>query len=235
MKRWILFLIVFLVIALPILYTYSADYDENNIRNGNIQYSEELGWINWKHANPYGTKVAYSELQRLNIQAVDSFNYTYSQTMKYKIGNSYVVAECSESRIVKPRLTAKEEQLAFFEIFKSVSNSFEKMQAKFPFKLIPESNGSSFREGDLMGNLISYYCSVSNTHLSEIKHRMTLYDSEKSLEFYHNGHFNKSNWDSIDMSSTRVLIGLDYIFEMTKKESHCLTRMTTQNEKFYFE
>lgn len=236
MKKRIFILFVFIIISLPFIYAYLSDSVKNNIKNGNLQFSKELGWINWKHAIPKGTKVQFKEFQTLNTQSsVDSFSYTYTQTMKVKIVNSFIISESSESRRIKSGLTQKEERLVFFDIFKSVSNSFEKMQAEFPYNLIPASNNSSFREGDLMGNIISFYCSVNNISINDIKNKLTISNTEESLNHYNEQSLIKIKWDDINSKAINQFKGMNYILNWSNNEHHKYSRIINQKEHFYFQ
>ncbi|MFM7022885.1 MAG: hypothetical protein ACKOXB_07890 [Flavobacteriales bacterium] len=236
--KWFIIVLLFLVATVVILQSFVFDHLETNIEDRNFQYSEELGWVNWNHAYPKGTIESYSALQQLNKSATDSFSFTYSQKMKFKFGNSAVVAEYKECRLIKPHLTLKEGQEVFMEMFKSVSNSFEKMQGEFPFNVISDSYNSSFREGDLMGNIISCYCAISNTQVNEIKNNLTLYDAEKSLEIYERNNLKKIQWEGVMIKSkkyNKLLCDLQNIIDMSNQKHSSLSRVMSREDGLYME
>lgn len=149
----------------------------DNIKNGSLQYSEELGWINWDHAKKSGTIKSFSVLKYLNENAMDSFSFQYSQKMKHKIGHFEAVAEVIESRKMQCGQTPEELKFNFLQIFKSTSISFENMQALFP-----NSRNSSDREGDIVGNLISFYLAINDLNREEIEKQLTLCSETESLD-----------------------------------------------------
>ena len=80
-----------------------------------------------------------------------------------------IVLEHSTTYQIPPHLTRIELEQIFLEILLQVSNQFETMQGSFPISLIPGASQSSFRNGDMNGNLISFYASINNTSSKEIK------------------------------------------------------------------
>lgn len=208
----------------------------DRIKSGKLQYCKEIGWINWGHANPENTINSFNQLQFLNKNASDSFLFNYSQKMKFKIADRYFVAEYIESRKIKPYLTVSEEKQVFLDIFLSVTESFETMQSQFPYLLIPDSRKSSFRDGDLTGNLISFYIATNNTNISEVKNKLTLFDAGESLKKF-NG-LSKKDWNSITLvveQTNNVLDGLNAILEQSKIIHEPLSRKIYQKDTSYYQ
>ena len=173
---------------------------EDNLLNGQTGYSKEFGLINWGHARPNETAKSFKALQELNEISTDTFEFSYSQKMVSKFGGWNIVIGVSERRKMPPHLSLAEEKIVFLEIFTSVSYSFEQLQASFPYTIDPASRNSSFRSGDLMGNLISYYLAVSNITLDDFKNEITIISPEEYDNEQHNEELTKDyviDWDMV--------------------------------------
>ncbi len=216
---------------------YKSDLDAQ-ILNGEIQYTEELGWINWGHAKPEKTIIAFNEFQEKNKSAIDSFEFQYAQHMKFKMGDEYLIATFSETRKIPPFLSVKEEKEVFLEIFASVSKSFEEMQGSFPFSLIPSCNASSYRNGDLTGDLISYYLAVSDCSTTDIKSALTMYDKLESYnKFEEEGMHLKMGWrvEKNSNPSNELVMELIEISKWLESDHDELSLVMNQEDRFYFE
>jgi hypothetical protein len=231
-KRLIILLISFLIISI-VLIVLISDNTPKNIQKGSLQYSKELGWINWEHANPESTLKAYHELVLLNKLSIDSFIFNYSQKMKLKIANKFIVAECKESRIIKPFLTVEEEKLLFLNMFISVSESFERFQAQFP-----NSYHSSFREGDLMGNLISFHIATTKSNIQMVKDDLVLFNSEESFQQFKKDGLGKIKWNAlyIDMiNPNKTVKSLQTLLTMSTDNIESLSKIIFRKKSIYFE
>lgn len=111
---------------------FLSDTTADNILNGSLQYSKELGWINWDHAKPVSTLNALNSFKQLNSISPDSFTFSYAQNMKVNIANKNVIAEANETRRIKSHLNEQELIREFLSIFVSVSTHFEQLQAQVP-------------------------------------------------------------------------------------------------------
>lgn len=172
--------LVVLAILGILLWANISSGNADSIKSGELQYSEELGWINWGHAKPNGPKEAFDKLLRLNSENTDSFELDYCQRMKAKLAGKWREAKYCETLKLPPRLSRKEAKSAFFDLFISVSKGFENLQGSFPYSASADSRNSSFREGDLTGNLIAFYCATESLAVEDVKSRLTLYSIYES-------------------------------------------------------
>lgn len=167
--------LIFTSLVISMIYIdFNQPGTNENIQDQTIQFSEELGWINWSHAIPERNIRAFRRFKKLQLTQVDSFNFSFSMDMKIKIKNKFIVASCSNTYrvpVVKSMIAKKE---LYTEIFGTVSNLLENMQGELPFSLLSGSRASSHRDGDLTGNIISLYSCYTNTSFNEIKNELTL-------------------------------------------------------------
>jgi hypothetical protein len=207
---------IFLLLCGIFIWQYVLNTNiDADIKAGNMQYVTCLGWVNWEHANPTSTKAAFTQLQQLNTKATDSFTFQYFQKMKVKFGGNQIVANCSQTRTYMHAQTEAQLQLFFLQIFASVSTDFEKMQAQFP-----NAKRSSFREGDLMGNLISYYAATHHLPISELKTRLQLYTIAESLAIAKAKKPSKENWQTMHIDAcveNKTVIDLKNILATIQK------------------
>ena len=237
MKRfkWIL-LVVFCVIFS--VYYFTKNGLRENIEEGKTQFSSELGFINWSHANPYSTLKAFRSFQELNRSSKDSFEFSYTQklTLPYLGSSSFIVAQ-RETRRFAPHLSVMEEKVAFLEIFSSASLAFETMQGSFPVVLIPGSSGSSFRPGDLMGDFISYYSSISGMEISDIKESLHVVSKEEALHMSSGVLVkNTHDWHSILRScdsSHPIVRELEGIISYAKQLKQPLSNEVSSQQLYY--
>ena len=232
-----------IILCLMLLYTGYYSFYKNDIDvqilKGEIQYSEELGWINLGHALPNETKEAYQELQELNQVAQDSFEFVYTQQMRFRVWDQQMTAQLSESRRIPPHLNEEEVKEVFLEIFVSVSESFEQMQGSFPYSLMPGCANSSFRNGDLTGDLISYFIAVSNISTEEFKEALTIFDAKSSLEKYEDeGMKEKTNWSLTENDRNKnnsIINELKELSEWIENDRKSLTSFLSQDDDMYFD
>lgn len=220
-------------VILIVFISQVSDKTKSNIQNGSLQFSKELGWINWGHANPQSTLKAYDELILLNKSSTDSFTFVYSQKMKVKIVNKFIVAECKESRIIKPFLTPDEEKLLFLNMFISVSESFENLQVRFP-----NSYHSSYREGDLMGNLISFYIATTKSNIQTVKEDLILFNPVESLHQFEENGIGKIKWNSLHIdihNPNKTLKSLQEILEINTDKIENISKIKFRKSSVYFE
>ena len=183
MKRGAIAFLVGVAIVFALLWS-SSESTVTRIKKNEFLFCEGLGWINLGHAKPDATKEAFRRFQVQNRSATDSFSFCYTQKMAYTLAGKHIFAGFVECSLVRANLTPEEEKKAFLHIFLSVSNAFEHMQGQLPYSLFGSSRKSSFRDGDLAGDLISYYGAVSNVTLKDMKQGLPLLSTAASLEEY---------------------------------------------------
>lgn len=157
-----------------IIFDQSQPGTIQNIKDKQIQFSEELGWINWSHAIPERNIKEFERFIMLQETQTDSFDFSFSMDMKIKVNNHFIIAACSQKYRV-PVVTNKfKRQIYYAEIFSNVSVLLEDMQGELPYSLLSGSNASAHREGDLTGNLISLYACFNNQKTLKLKEYLTL-------------------------------------------------------------
>lgn len=123
-----------------------------------MQYSDNCGWIDWSHAMPEGPVGLLKDvLSGGNENPDDCFPVSYSQSMGKRLGPITITAGTSITYCVDNGLNKEQRIEAAASIFRHVSEEFERLERSFPYALSPEAQGSSFQEGDLTSNLISFY------------------------------------------------------------------------------
>ena len=156
-RKWIASLVLIIcgviIFISTRLWTGHAD-----IAAGNISYTYNCAWVDWKHARPKGIKTFVDDFNNRFTQTAlnETFKITYGQqgsfkTMGYSIFTysilkEYEVLKFKEDETIKNKL--------MFQIFKDVSYLFEKQQREVFWGVL---QSSAFKEGDLMGNLIGFY------------------------------------------------------------------------------
>lgn len=241
MKRYRFVIGGVLLLLLVLFFSWNAEgVIKEKIKEGEIQYSKELGFINWDHANPEGTISAFKRLQSVNCVDTDSIEFTYTQKMVITVGTLSAVAEYTETRKLPTHLTSEEEQIVFLEIFTSVTASFEKMQGELPYAIIPQTRASSFRKGDLMGNLLSFYMAISSTTVATLRDDLTMVSSAEALEIFETmkvSNHKKADWNALMTpldDSIKIVKTLKKIIEVSQKLETPQSIKTTSSKRFYF-
>lgn len=235
MKKRGLILIV-LLIPLYFIFSYLNNGTARKIEDKTIQYSEEIGWVNWGHAIATGTTKYFEDFKSKNKEEKDTFLFDYTQKMKFKIGDYELIASYSETWKVNSQLSEKGTKKAFLGVFKSVSEGFEKMQGEFPYSWIGGSVTSQ-REGDFTGNLISYLSATSPSLFNADSLKLTLLDYESTLKKYHEEGLNKSTWDSIKINkktTNPVIKKLQEVLQDTSNPDENITKISFSSD-FYLE
>lgn len=164
------------------------------IRTQQIQYSDELGWINWNHARPASTLYYYKRFLQANQTLADSFDFVYAQKNTFNIGSFFVHHYYTERWKIKSGLSVDEAKHTFTAIFASVSSGFENMQGNMPMQLFADTRRSSFRNGDMMGNLISLATVLEYVNIDSLKAQLNLFSVEKTMELYKKSTSKRVNW-----------------------------------------
>lgn len=164
MKRWRktarrLFCAALLLPASLLIYLRQGADFAHDIRIGKLRYTARAGWVNSGHARPEGVRVFTQALSQLWRDSGGApFDITYGQYMDgHYFGLLGVQSQVERTYRVIPPLTETELDRVAFGIFREVSESFETLQGSFPNALDAQSQDSSFREGDLMGDRIAFF------------------------------------------------------------------------------
>ena len=158
--------------------------------------------------------------------------------MKVRIGSRYLVAGLAENRMVRAGLSPKAEEAAFLHLYVSVSTAFERLQGRFPYRLLPASYRSSFEDGDLAGNLISYYLAVSNTSVEALQEALPLLTPAQSLDEYHQNGLGRKHWNalSIDrLTPYQDLQRMEVILRRANENSDSFSRRVAQKDFMYLQ
>lgn len=234
-RKKILLLCVLTALSTLLVFLSWAPGPLHDIQKGSLQYSQELGWINWDHARPTGPSKAYAELVELHGQANDSFLFTYRQEMVLPIAGVHYVAEVAQEWRLPHNLSKEALQEAFMHIFVRVSTQFEEMQGQGAYARLGASRASSFREGDLVGNLLSVYCAFTNQDLAHCRQQLSLSSTLESLQHYRQQGCGTHHWNDLALhasDSNPLLKGLQALMIHTKTEMR-YGRMTAERERFY--
>jgi len=109
-------------------------------------------------------------------------------------------------------------------LFRQASSDLEIYQGDLPFSLLSVSKESSFREGDLMGNLISVYLAETGMKIADFRKSLTDYSVEKSILSCTEFHIQKHNWDSVESIANKSSVSVPFsnfvktFFKGTQKE-----------------
>lgn len=207
---------------------------EDNIRKGEIGYSTKLGWINFSHAIPDRTILIFNQFEERCQVELDSFQFTFSMDMKIRIPKGWLVAETEQQFLIPFGLDSFSRSLAFIEMFKSVSLDLEEMQGDFPYGLLSGSSASSFRNGDLTGNVLSVYQALYND--SNLLSSLDLISPEQSLirNSRDNIDENKVNaYQDIPSTNDYQLRKFDALLFIFKKRNS-LVRVVNANRSIFF-
>ncbi len=133
------------------------------IYNQDLTYNENLGWVDWGHAKTEGTDIFLEKIFQLveSKNEVDTLMYSQSMrllTVKMKLQKRFIISSLSETDKLN----------VAYAIFQSVSNDFEKMQAKYPI-----AQFSAFTQEDSNGNKISFYCAAKRMNSEIFKSEIT--------------------------------------------------------------
>ncbi len=147
-----------LVLALLACLRVEKDYVKE-IRSGKLAYATTAGWVNRNHANPAGAQLLVDDLRRRwRASGGLPFDVTFAQQMSGRyLGIINVISRAERTYHLPQPMTEQDLERVAWGIFRQVAEVFETMQGAFPNAIDANSQGSSFREGDLMGNRIAFY------------------------------------------------------------------------------
>ena len=191
-NKWI---VIFLLIACGIV-TFSFIRFWNghtDIAAGNIAYTYDCAWVDWKHARPGKIKSFVDDFSNKFAQTPlnETFKITYGQEGGFKqMGCSVFSYSISkEYEILKLKEDEKTKKKLMFQIFKDVSYLFEKQQTEVFWGIL---KSSSFREGDLMGNLIGFHIACGEMTQTEASELCGELPTSVSLQLKKEGKFKKN-------------------------------------------
>lgn len=140
---------------------FNLTYSFISIKNGNLQYWKEIGWVDMGHANPCGTTEFLNQINKANQSTSKTKQIKYLQTQKklgYKMQAGYMF-QTKENEF---------NNLDAFFIFQTVSRQFE-LKQKQNFLIHSRLRGF----GDLNGNTISFWCSLNDISKQEFFSNLT--------------------------------------------------------------
>ena len=216
-KKILLFFLMIALIFIPII-LLKLDTTKKYIKSNSIAYSNKIGWVNWNHAIKKDTKNAFERFTMLNNATSDSIVFEYAQQTKSYLTKEIVfISEYKERRKFKTGMDQEQLQKAFSEIFISVSNGFEKNQAQLP----NISFYSSFRKGDLMGNLVSLYLTYHDITLESFKKTSHCIDPMKALDKFEQLEHKKEYLDDIQLPSDSDKVFRSFLEEHKRIGKEC--------------
>ncbi|MBN2662091.1 MAG: hypothetical protein JXR68_00455 [Bacteroidales bacterium] len=158
-----IFALTFIVILF--INFFKAVYD---IYSGRLSFSQEIGWIDWKHAIPCGSNTLIENYKyKSNLSQPFVINYEQRQKeffYKMNAGINFQVESCTNDTV------------NLYYIFTNVGTFFEERQSKVP---ILHSRLRSL--GDENGNNISFYCAITSTSLEDFKKSVDFESNSKSV------------------------------------------------------
>ncbi len=181
---------LFIVVVASFAYLRKGKDFASEIRAGKLGYTNRLGWVNWGHSRPERVQEFLQELHsRWKASGGKPFLIDYKQQMtaNWKIiglesilSRTYRVDECRDE---------SEFERVALGIFREVSEAFEKMQGSFPNAIDARSQDSSFRAGDLHGNIIAFYRSLRGYSDQQVRDWVQPASIEDSLRKLNEGGF----------------------------------------------
>ncbi len=179
--RKVLIALTLCVVAFALYTNLTSVHTKDDIQTGKLVYSMPCGWINMDHALPYGPSSLWHTIQKRGGGKGEYFRVRYVQTMKWPLLGRQLVAETAAVYELPVAMTVPEAKSAALLILMDVSEQFEQMQGSLPYNLLEGSRQSSFRQGDLTGNLLSLYVALHGCTLNQIKDSLVIQPVEESL------------------------------------------------------
>ena len=123
-------------------------------------YTRRCGWVDLGHANPDGPDGAKNLWNKILNEKDEGggksgfFRITYRQMM----GNKYIKMGIQKKYDIRKGIEINDKKSVALSIFLDVSNAFESMQARWPFRWVTNSGYSA---EDLVSDLIGFYRAVN--------------------------------------------------------------------------
>jgi RHS repeat-associated protein len=140
----------------------------SQIRDGDLAYSCNCGWLDLGHMSPRGARKLWSDVQSGNgTQSLtkQGFYVRYSQEAGIKPLGIPIMKGVYAEYFVKYNLSLSEKEYVALSIFKEISEAFESSQDG----LQDEIMHSSFSEEDLVSNLIGFYMAVKGYSGADVR------------------------------------------------------------------
>ncbi|UYM53889.1 hypothetical protein [Leclercia adecarboxylata] len=135
----------------------SDRYITRNTPSGLI-YTENLGWIDLGHANPFGAERLWQQMIMPGAGGADWFEIHYHQSMSRNIAGLNTTTGIYRRFLVRRGLSEEVLRGVALSIFMSTSHSFESLQGFWLYILITDSGYSA---EDLVSNLFGF-CQAVN-------------------------------------------------------------------------
>ena len=123
-------------------------------------YTRRCGWVDLGHANPDGPDGAKNLWNKILNEKDEGggkpgfFRITYRQMM----GNKYIKMGIQKKYDIRKGIEINDKKSVALSIFLDVSNAFESMQSRWPFRWVTNSGYSA---EDLVSDLIGFYRAVN--------------------------------------------------------------------------
>lgn len=178
----LLFFFLFTIIIFSIIFFAIQKVGiEEQIKSRQLIYSYNYGWIDMTHAIPTNTIKFVNKLQHKNQLAIDYYLIDYSQSVGAVYFDTPIKLEIKHTYKIKSNLDSNTLEQIGFNIFAHVSNHFEKIQN---VPIMPIKLNSSFQEGDMTGNLISFCLATKKITSDSIKKNLNPANILASLMLY---------------------------------------------------
>ena len=224
-KRSVFLKIFFVLSTMLFIGLYSIDLSQDGtldkIKCGRISYTNELGWVNWGHAIPTNAVNGMVELKKL--KEIDSTLHLFMQVKSNFFGVD-LMGECKRSIQLNTVKDTTQLKHHFYSLFRKVSSDLEEYQSDLPFSLFSVSRESSFREGDLMGNIISVYLAETGMKIADFRKSLTDYPEGESIKKLSDIGIQKHTWQRVSQIANSSSFSepfsnfLKMFFKDTKKQ-----------------
>lgn len=167
-------------------------------------YTRRAGWVNWRHAEPLGTRDLLRDVETHWQKAGgDSFPIRFRQCMAGIYLGVRVESSVEHHYEVSGLASPADVRWAAWLIFKNVSEDFERAQETLPDSLLADSVLSGCRDGDLMGNLLSFQCAVQGLTVRELRVALEALPAPQAASLWTSGQQAKNRtWQPHDWLGT---------------------------------
>jgi hypothetical protein len=168
-----------------LLWTQQTTNMSDVISSGGHGYTRRAGWVNWRHAKPKGALSFLNDLRAKWREAQgQKFGVTYTQKMSGVYFGVQITSSVEHGYELGDIRDLEALHRAAWVIFQSVSEDFECMQETLPDAIIADSRSSSYRDGDLMGNLVGYHCALHSLTLEQARDQLGSLTAQESISYW---------------------------------------------------
>lgn len=172
-------LLLYLVV---LIYNYVSCWKD--IVQGELVYERNIGWLDLNHARPDGVHALLSA----------GTVHEYRQFMRIPFLDQEVFFG-SEVTLDSSYSNRRTEAMSFL-VFQSISNHFEDLQGKLPFYWLDVPFSSSYAQGDIAGNIVSFYCALNQVHPDTLYSKLELVSTAEALAlFLRETNFKQRAWE----------------------------------------